>query len=355
MSTAPSPSVDPVTVNAVAVMPPASMNVDLKTKFGITDEQIAELAETYLPLTIDGLDDKEGYEQVHAAHMKMRRFRTSTDKIRQELNSDALAWQRTVNDYAKEVTAKMKPIEDHLAAEKHAVKQAKLEIERAEKEAAKAKLRDRARQLTEVEAFVLEADLAELSDEAFGELLAEKQQAHQEKLAEAERAAKEKAEREAAEAAQRKAEQERIDAEKAKVDAEQARLAEAKKKQQAEADKLQAEREAFEAEKREQQRLADEAIAEKEAAQRAEQEAAEKAEREKQAEELRQQQEKEKQERLKAMRPESEKIDDLATDIIHSVRQYAFPVLDADTRHRVGEIVNTCVSELRSVAAGLRQ
>lgn len=105
-------------------------------KFNVTDAAISELATQYMPLIVKGIDDKDGLKIVNAARKVVKGYRIDVDKRRKELNTDALAFQRRINEEAKRITALLEPIENHLAAEEKKIddeiERIKLEKERAE-------------------------------------------------------------------------------------------------------------------------------------------------------------------------------------------------------------------------------
>ena len=92
------------------------------TTFSPTEAAIASLAEQYLPLTIQDVADKEGYQRVRAARLDIKNKRCDVEKRRKELKEESLRYGRAVDARAKELTLLLEPIETHLAAEeaKHA-------------------------------------------------------------------------------------------------------------------------------------------------------------------------------------------------------------------------------------------
>lgn len=191
-------------------------------RFDQTDEAIAVLAEQYMPLTINGIDDADGFAIVHKARMDIKGRRVAVERVRKELKADALEYGRKVDAEAKRLTALLEPIEEHLAAEENAVT--------AEKE----RLRNEARLKAEAEERAKrEAEEARLRAEREAE--AERLRVEREKL-EAERRAMEEERRRMESEAQARAEeeaakqreaQEKIEAERRAIEAEKARLAEA--------------------------------------------------------------------------------------------------------------------------------
>lgn len=82
-------------------------------KFNVTDSGIAELKERYMPLVINGLDDKKGYMAVREARLDVKARRVGIEKMRKELTADAVTLQRKVNEEAKRITVKLEEIEAH--------------------------------------------------------------------------------------------------------------------------------------------------------------------------------------------------------------------------------------------------
>jgi len=86
-------------------------------QFNVTDQAISELKNRYFDLTINGVEDKEGYEIVSAARKDIKSRRVDVDKKRKELNEDALAHQKAVNGEAKRITSLLEEIENKLSLE----------------------------------------------------------------------------------------------------------------------------------------------------------------------------------------------------------------------------------------------
>jgi hypothetical protein len=101
------------TTELVALNP----EMELK-KFQVTPEMIKqELEAKYGSLVIAGQSDKDGYRKVSEARSEIRVKRLEVEKTRKALVEDAVAYQRKINSYAKELTALIEPIEAHLVAE----------------------------------------------------------------------------------------------------------------------------------------------------------------------------------------------------------------------------------------------
>ena len=103
--------------------------------FNVTDAAIADLKASYMPMLVNGIEDKKGLEAVIEARKVVKRYRINVEKRRKELTADALDWQRRINAEAKRITALLEPIENHLAAEEKKVADELERIKREKEEA----------------------------------------------------------------------------------------------------------------------------------------------------------------------------------------------------------------------------
>lgn len=106
-------------------------------KYDTTDAAIATLRQQYMALTIKGLDDKDGFDQVHKARMNVKTKRVQVAKRGKELREDAVAFQKAVLTEEKRIIGLLEPIEDHLSDEESRVEQERSRI-KAEAEAKEA-------------------------------------------------------------------------------------------------------------------------------------------------------------------------------------------------------------------------
>lgn len=240
-------------------------------KENVTAQVIAKLKADYLGLTINGLDDKKGFEAVETARKECKNLRVLATKICKAGREEAIKIQKDWIEKEKEVVAEISQVEDYLEAQSSAIKE---EEKRILFEAAqKGKLPIRKEKLMSIGIEVQDEELLKINDDQFNALFNEFYEKHL-----AEKEAKLKAEQEKIEAEKR--EQERI---------EQERLAEIKRLKDIEEAKekarIDAENKAkAEIEQKEKERLAAIELANKqklEAEQRAK-ETAERVEREKQ-------------------------------------------------------------------------
>lgn len=213
-------------------------NLNLE-KFNPTRAELLSLADEGRKLVINGIDDAEGYAAVHTYRMKLKQSRVQIAKIGKEAREEALAYQKKVIAYEKELIGIIEPIEQDLQAKQDAIDEEKARLERI------ALLPSRKEKLTEIGLTVDDDFLIAMDVDAFQEFydskkfeyIAEREakiKADEEKLAadknaleEAQRldAAKKEAEKQAQEKAVR-------DAEIAKAKAEEDKLAAVKAEQE---------------------------------------------------------------------------------------------------------------------------
>ncbi|MCE5223781.1 hypothetical protein LLG10_06330 [bacterium] len=144
-------------------------------------EYFENLKNQYCQLTINGLNDKEGYELVHKARMNVRDLRVKIEKKRKELKADSIAYGNAVDGEAKRINALIEPIETYLADQEQAIDAEKERIRKAKEEERMAEIRA---QIAAEETKKLEAETARLEE-------VRKAQAEEQKRLQAEREAME--------------------------------------------------------------------------------------------------------------------------------------------------------------------
>jgi len=90
-------------------------------KQNVTEAVIAKLKADYLPLKINGIEDKEGYKKVHDARIVCRDHRTLAEKICKAGREDAVKEQKAWIAKEKEVVAKISEVEQHLKKQEEAI------------------------------------------------------------------------------------------------------------------------------------------------------------------------------------------------------------------------------------------
>jgi hypothetical protein len=197
--------------------------------------EIAKLADEYMPLTVSGIDDKEGLELVRAARLHVKGLRVDVEKRRKELKAESLQYGRLVDSAAKKLTELLTPIEQHLEHEEGIVEREKARLKKLEEERQQAIVAERIRQLQELGVIANPFHVTMMSESDFAILIADKVA---EKLEHDKAAAAEAAER-ARVAAEQKVEADKLAAERAvleqqrkeqaaaqaKIDAEHKRIA----------------------------------------------------------------------------------------------------------------------------------
>lgn len=240
-------------------------------KNNITDQIINGLKESYLGLTINGIEDKEGFKKVEEGRKEAKKLRCLAVNICKTGREEAIKIQKDWIEKEKEVVAKIVEVESHLETESNRIKEIEKQI--LFEAAQKAKLPVRKEKLLTIGFEVADDELLKIDDNQFNILFNE---FHEKMLAE-------KAEK-------LRLEQEQIEAERkeaARVEFE--RLAEIKRQEDlklaAENARIEAEKKAKEAIEKAEQAKADAEKKAIEAAKQAEidkQLALEKAEKEKQ-------------------------------------------------------------------------
>lgn len=84
-------------------------------KFNVTDSALAELHEKFMPLAINGVDDKTSYLAVDCARKTVKGLRVDVEKKRKELKEESLSFGRAVDQEARRITEKLLVIEQSLA------------------------------------------------------------------------------------------------------------------------------------------------------------------------------------------------------------------------------------------------
>lgn len=329
------------------------MNTEL-IEYSVTDAQINEMSEKYMPLKLSGVNDKEGYKKIVEYRKETKKVLSNIECRRKDNNKDANLFVKNNNLEAKRLTALVLPINLHLTEQENIVK---VHIERLKAEEQK-RLDDRHQKQIETliaagavfsghsymyfndsdSTFITDADIWNFSDEQFkiivlevekwkksendikeaAEQIRKEKEAEQSRVAEEQRIAQEKIEKQQAkmdkQAAEIKAAQDKIESDKLAIkEAEEARL-----------NKIESDKQALiQAEKDEKERLAREKrhAEEIEAAKiKATQEAKEKAEKEAKQKELDKiesdKKEKAKQAKIESLRPDKEKLIAYATTML---------------------------------------
>jgi len=342
-------------------------SVDQKLiEFSKSDAAIAVMAEQFLPMKLESATDKKGFEIIRTARIQVKTTRVDIEKKRVELKADALAFGRKVDGEAKRLTAMVDPIESHLEAQEKIFTDERDRVKREADAAKERHLQARIDALDVIGATFSPMTVRAMTDEHFATFLsreteriaAAKAEAETKRLAEeqakqieSEQLAKERAEL----AEQRRLQEienhaieerrEKIrqaeEAERAKLKAESDRLAELQRK--------------IDAEQAEAKRLADIEVARKEAAERAEREAKERLEREAAEKAERIRLETIAMQHAEYMKPDSDKILDMADRIAMVVTTQLSNAVSAKTNTRIRNVIKKACADLQAIAAQVLQ
>jgi hypothetical protein len=90
-------------------------------KQNVTEAVIAQLKTDYLPLKINGIEDKDGYKKVHNARIICRDHRVLAEKICKKGREEAVKIQKDWIAKEKEVVAQISEVEQHLKKQEDAI------------------------------------------------------------------------------------------------------------------------------------------------------------------------------------------------------------------------------------------
>lgn len=211
---------DPIEVEAT----PMGVTPMPAVEYRPSDAVLIQAAVVTRDLTINGVDDKEGYAVVHEHRMRLKNYRVGIEKTRKALKDGAVQWGRVVDGEAKRLTALIEPDEARLQNMELAVDE---ERERQKREAARIR-RERAWQrvqdLQKVGVAATTLEVEELTDNEFADLFSAAAIEHDKKVADEKAVADERARLRAEEDALFQAAKKKLDAERAALEAEKRAL-----------------------------------------------------------------------------------------------------------------------------------
>lgn len=141
------------------------MNSELIT-YDITTEAIQMMRNEYLPLMVKDYNDKEGYELCKNAKKTVVAKRIAVEQRRKELKAESLEVGRMIDSKAKDITAQLVAIEEHLYEQQE-------KIDAIDRDRKAKKLQDRLTALQNVQAFTGLRDIEKMKDDEFEEFLSE--------------------------------------------------------------------------------------------------------------------------------------------------------------------------------------
>ena len=144
-----------------------STNFDEIITYSVTDANIASLKAEFMPLVVNGFEDKEGYELCKKARIRVKSLRCDVEKRRKELKQDSLEFGRLVDSKAKAVTNALLEIETHLQSQQDIVDKEKLRRQQQQEAEARAKLQARIDALQECQVPFNVESVRQMTDEQF--------------------------------------------------------------------------------------------------------------------------------------------------------------------------------------------
>jgi len=154
-------------------------------KYGINESAIAEMSNIYLDLSIDGIDDKDGYDDVHSARMVMVKHRTSIEKLRKNANKDAQGFINNNNKNAKRLLNAIAPIEEHLKSEENKIAQEEKRIQEEKERIEQEMVKKRVDALLNIEVIMPYTEIAAMTDDEYESLFKNAKKIFEDKKAKA--------------------------------------------------------------------------------------------------------------------------------------------------------------------------
>lgn len=115
--------------------------LDENAIFGLSvqDSAIQTMRDIYLPMRISGVDDAQGFKDVHEARMLVKNKRCEVEALRVKLKEAPLRLCQKIDAEANRIKGMLKPIEDHLEGEEHRIVAERARIKREAEDAERRK------------------------------------------------------------------------------------------------------------------------------------------------------------------------------------------------------------------------
>ena len=136
-------------------------------EYDLTTAAISKLSSLYMDLTVSGLEDEAGFEEVELARKVVKGKRIAVEKQRKVFKSDALEYGRMVDSKAKEIFSLLEPIESHLIKEGDKIRDEEKRIKAEEEAKEKAKIQGRVDDLLKVNVVLDYFTVATMTDEDY--------------------------------------------------------------------------------------------------------------------------------------------------------------------------------------------
>lgn len=115
--------------------------------YSIPELAIQLMEEEFLPMTVQGAEDKKGFDLVHKCRMITKDQRLFVEKARVRMKAPALEFGRKVDEGAKKLINRLEAIEDHLGKQEKAYTDERERIAEAKAEAERQRYQGRVLQL----------------------------------------------------------------------------------------------------------------------------------------------------------------------------------------------------------------
>lgn len=113
------------------------------SKYDSVIPKVEELKAEYMSLTIQSIEDKDGYQRVKDGIRFMVMKRNEIEEKRKQLKADSLAFGRAVDSRAREITSLITPIEEYLKDQKAKIDEQLEQIKMQEELKRQAKIKER--------------------------------------------------------------------------------------------------------------------------------------------------------------------------------------------------------------------
>jgi len=116
---------------------------EIARRLEFEESMIAELSKNYMAIVVKDINDKAGFDEAHAARMKVKEFRVKLTKSAKAFRDKANKFSKLVIKVENHIVDMLSPIEDHLQAQEDIINNEKARIKDEEdaKEAARIQAR----------------------------------------------------------------------------------------------------------------------------------------------------------------------------------------------------------------------
>lgn len=150
-------------------------------EFHVDLTKLHKIRDEYALLKIEGVKDHTGLKKVTEGRKELKTYRLNVDKRRKELNADLLVKQRLNNTAAKFIIGELLPTELYLKAQEKEIQNQKEKIRMEKKRVKMERLQKRIEQLNAFEVAFDMAEIEEMNEKEFTDLLTRSEISFQER------------------------------------------------------------------------------------------------------------------------------------------------------------------------------